>query len=192
MNYNKIKPYRFPIFLILSAAILRITRHFGIIDLPPNFAPITAVALFSGAYLKNKKLALITPIITMLIADSIIGFYNWQIMLAVYLSFGFSGLLGLWIRKSLSFKRIFTATLGASILFFILTNLAVWLFSGMYTIDLSGLISCYIIALPFFRNTLLGNFFFVGAMFGIYEMTFFLYKKKFIIKLYNIKLSTKH
>ena len=150
-------------FLILAAAILRLLPHI------PNFAPITAIALFGSVYL-NKRYALIIPLAAMFLSDIFIGFYNPAIMISVYLSFAISGLLGLLIRKNKSFGRVAGMTLLASIQFYLITNFAVWAFGTMYTHNFVGLMASYANALPFFRNTLLGDFFYVGAMFGLYEI----------------------
>ena len=163
------KKYYLPIFLILAAVSLRILRHFGLLDLPPNFAPISAIALFAGAYLGNRRLAIIIPVIAMLISDIFIGFYDLRILAAVYLSFIISGILGFCLRRHRSALKISGITLGASSFFFLFTNFAVWLFSRMYPLTASGLWQSYLMGLPFFKYTLLGDIFYVSIMFGLYE-----------------------
>lgn len=148
--------------LIFGAAILRLLPHI------PNFAPITALGLFGGTYL-NKKAALLVPLLAMLISDYFIGFYHFPIMASVYLSFAMSGLLGVWLKKRKSLANTVGVTLLASIQFYLITNFAVWAAGTMYPPTASGLLASYINALPFFRNTLLGDFFYVGALFGLYE-----------------------
>lgn len=155
-------------FLILAAAILRFLPHM------PNFAPITAMALFGGAYL-NKKFAFIVPIAAMVVSDYFIGFDSWQSRAVVYGSFLLSGLIGLWIKNHKNFASITGGTLLASVLFYLITNFAFFYPLSMYSHDLNGVIASYINALPFFRNTLLGDFFYVGVMFGAYELV-----KKFL------------
>lgn len=149
-------------FLIIAAAILRLIPH------APNFAPITAIGLFSGTYL-NKKAAVAVPLVAMLVSDYFIGFYSLPIMISVYASFAISGLLGVWLRKRKNLTNVISASLVASIQFYLITNFAVWAFGTMYPHTGHGLLASYINALPFFRNTLLGDFFYVGVMFGLYE-----------------------
>jgi hypothetical protein len=55
-------------------------------------------------------------------------------------------------------------------LFFIITNFAVWAFGTMYAKTSSGLAECFLLAIPFFRNTMLGDFFYIGAIFGGYNL----------------------
>lgn len=150
-------------FLIFLAVILRFLPHW------PNFAPITALALFGGTYLKNKKLVVILPLAAMLVSDYFIGFYSWPIMASVYLSFALSGGLGLWLKGRKNLANVIGVTLLASVQFYLITNFAVWAFGTMYPHDPSGLLASYLNALPFFRNTLLGDFFYVSLMFGAYE-----------------------
>ncbi len=176
----------FAIFLILAAMSLRVARHYGIINLPPNFAPIAAIALFSATYLPKKQ-ALIIPIITMIIADLFIGFYNPAIMFFVYLSFILTSVLGLYIKQNKSLANIIGGSLIASILFYLITNSAVWSFSGLYPQTIQGLYQCYIMAIPFFRNTLLGDLFYVTLIFGSYELVVYLVKNK-KLKLVNLNI----
>ena len=137
-----------------------------------NFTPIAAVALFAGVYL-GRNYAVALPIIAMLIGDLFIGFYGWQMMLVVYLSYAVIGLSGLLIKKYKSFATIAAGGLLAPVIFFITTNWAVWQFSPWYARDFGGLIQCYTMALPFFRNNLLGDLFYVSVLFGVYEFAMF-------------------
>lgn len=151
------------LFLISFGVILRILPH------PPNFAPIGALALFSGTYL-DKKLAWLIPLIPLWITDYFIGFYEIKLMLAVYGSFVIISLIGFWLRTQKRPENIFFCSLFGSLLFFLITNLAVWLFTPWYSKDLQGLILCFTLALPFFRNTILGDLFYNGLFFGLREL----------------------
>ncbi len=151
-------------FLILAAVILRLLPH------APNFAPVTAIALFGGTYLKNKKMAMVLPLAAMLVSDIFIGFYHAPIMISVYASFALSGLLGLWLKKRKDLGNTMAVTLAASVQFYLITNFAVWAFGTMYPHTAVGLLASYVNALPFFRNTLYGDFFYAGVMFGLYEL----------------------
>lgn len=150
-----------PLLIILFAVILRLIPH------PPNFVPIAAMALFGGAYL-DKRYALIIPIIAMLISDYFLGFHN--TMLFVYVSFLLSGFIGLWLRKHKKINNIIAATFCSSLLFFIITNFGVWFVGNLYPKTFAGFIECYIAAIPFFRNTILGDLFYTGFFFGSYEL----------------------
>ena len=153
--------------LILFAAFSRLIPH------PMNFAPITAIALFSAVYL-NKRSAFIIPVAAMIISDAVIGFYGgieW-----VYGSFVLIGLIGLWLKKRIEGtgagkKTAYVAgtTIISSLLFFALTNFGVWLSGMFYEMSFKGLVQCYTMAIPFFRNTLAGDLVFTGVMFVIYE-----------------------
>lgn len=162
----------FPIYLlILLGIICRFLPH------PANFAPIAALALFGGLYLP-KKWSIVLPMAVMLISDLFIGFYTWQIMLSVYLSFALMVGVGLLVRKNKKFHTVLGGTLLGSVIFFILTNASVWAFGTMYTPDFSGLISSYYAALPFFRNSLLGDLFYTAVLVGGYEFVLNYFAKK--------------
>ncbi len=161
-------------FFILAAVILRLLPH------APNFAPIAAMALFGGTYL-NKKYALLVPLSAMIVSDFFIGFYDLKLEFAVWGSFLLIGFIGLWLKKHKNISNIIGATLCGSVLFFIITNFAVWAFSPWYSHNFSGLAQCYILAIPFFRSTLFGDLFYVGVMFGVYELVCLTVKKRRLV-----------
>jgi hypothetical protein len=158
-----------PVLMIAFAVIMRLVPH------PPNMAPITAMALFSGAYLPNKY-AFTLPIIAMLISDYFIGFYG-STMIFVYGSFLLVGLLGTWLKNHKQAHYILGASLISSILFFLITNFGVWLTTSLYARNLPGLLNCYTMAIPFFRNTIIGDLVFTTIIFVLYNLSKQLAKK---------------
>jgi hypothetical protein len=143
---------------IVLAAALRLVPH------PPNFTPIGAMALFSGAYLGRRALAFVAPLFAMVLSDVVLGFYSgfWITYLAVALIV----VVG-WVALSkMSVLRVGGAALASSIVFFAVSNFGTWLMSGMYTHDFAGLEACYVAAIPFFQNTLAGDLFYVTLLFG--------------------------
>jgi len=174
--------------LILLVLILTIVGFAArLLPHPANFAPIGALALFGGLYLP-KKWALILPLATMFISDIFVGFYAWQIMLSVYVSFVLVVGIGLLVRKNKKFRTILGGTILGSILFFLITNAAVWAFGTMYIHNLSGLLQSYTMAIPFFRNSLLGDLFYTGVLVGTVESVLY-YQKYFLTnKVYGRKI----
>ena len=168
--------YYLPAFLIISACALRVSRHFGVIDLPPNFAPIGGLALFAGAVFERRVFAVMFPLTAMAVSDLFIGFYDAPIMAAVYGSFIISVLLGRYIQARPSFIRIVGSSLVSSTVFFLITNFAVWLFSGMYLPDISGLEQALLMGTPFFKWTLAGDLFYTGVLFGLWYFVLFVAK----------------
>jgi len=148
---------------------MRLVRHFGWLDLPPNFAPVAAMAMFASAQLP-RRLAIIVPFGLMLLSDLIIGWYTPGVMIAVYSSFGVSLILGFWLRRRFSISRLVTASLGGATAFFLITNAAVWAFQSMYPHSWAGLIQTYIAGLPFWRNTVLGDLTYAAIFFGVYQV----------------------
>lgn len=154
--------------LILLGVVLRIARDAGWIGLPPNVAPISALALFSGALLP-RRWTFVVPLAAMLLSDLVIGFYSLPVMISVYASFAVSNMLGRRLRSRLTMRRTIEMSLLGSIIFFVVTNAAVWLFQDMYQHNLVGLWQSYLSALPYFRNTVLGDLGFTGVFFGAYQ-----------------------
>ena len=148
--------------MVFAAAFVRLIPH------PPNFAPIAAMALFGGAYFSKKWAAFAIPLAAMFFTDLILGFHS--TMWAVYLSFVLIVVLGMVMIKQKKVTNIFLASVSSSVLFFIITNFAVWAAGTFYAKDLSGLAASYIAAIPFFHYTLLGDLFFVTLMFGSFEL----------------------
>lgn len=153
--------------MVFAAAFVRLIPH------PPNFAPIAAMALFGGAYFNKKWAAFLVPIAAMFITDLIIGFH--ETMWAVYLSFALIVLLGMTMLKEKKVGNIFFASVISSVSFFIITNFGTWLSTPLYEKTGIGLAACYTAAIPFFQNSLIGDLFFSGVMFGAYHLA----KQKF-------------
>jgi len=170
------------IILIIFAAISRLLPH------PANFAPIAAVGIFSAFVFKNNYLKFIVPMVAMLISDALIGFYTPFVMISVYGSFAIAVLLGNYLKRHASILNGAGVALLSSIEFFVVTNLAVFLFTPQYDKSWQGLINCYFYAIPFFRNTILGDLFYTGVIFGLYfgiKYIFALYKKSKMISRTN-------
>jgi len=159
------------IILIVFGVGMRLLPH------PPNFAPILAIGLFAGAYL-DRKYAFWLPIAIMLISDLFLGFYNPIVMFSVYGSFILAVGLGFWIKKHKNFSNIFAGTLAGSLAFFFSTNFAVWAATPLYTKTWTGLLNCYIMAIPFFRNSLAGDLVYVAILFGVYELVYYILKNR--------------
>jgi hypothetical protein len=145
--------------LIIFGFLMRIVPHM------PNFVPVAAIALFAGAYL-DKRIVPWVPLAIMIASDLIIGlhgviFYTWGAFIVV-------GYMGMWLKENKTPGNIIAASLISAIFFFVVTNFGVWL--SWYPHTWEGLTACYIKAIPFFRNTLAGNLFFVVVFFGAYEL----------------------
>ena len=146
----------------------------------PNFAPVAALALFSGYYFRSRMLAVATPIFVMLLTDSMIGAYHPVLMAVVYGMLASPILFRSFLRRHLnvqgaSGRQAALSTLGlvgcgllSSIAFFVVTNFATWMIGGLYDYTWHGLTRCFVQALPFFRYTVAGDLFFATALFGSY------------------------
>ena len=145
--------------IIFLAALSRLIPH------PFNFTPITAIALFGGAHFANKKQAYLVTFGAMIVSDIFIGGYH-SLLPLIYLYFGLAVLVGAWLRNHKNPLMIAGATLTSSIVFFIVTNFAVWVRGSLYEHTFNGLMQCYAVAVPFFQNTVLGDAIYTAVLFG--------------------------
>lgn len=158
MKFNK--NLMLGLFILSIGIIARFIPHI------PNFVPITAIALFAGRYFP-KYWSLIIPLAAMFLSDLILGFSD--VTAYVYVAVVLASFLGYFLKDNFSVTKLGSATLLSSILFFLITNFGVWR-AGWYGFSFDGLITCYVMALPFFRNSLLGDILYTAVFFGLYEL----------------------
>lgn len=174
------------VLFVGAGIILRLLPHF------PNFAPVTAIALFGGAYL-GKRAAVALPLATIIISDYLLLYFGsygtglsnfhsptemfYSTILFVWGSFLISSLIGIWIGKKKTAGRLAFGAILASLQFFIITNFGVWLLDGFYPYTFDGLIQSYVMGIPFYRGTFLGDLFYTGLIFGGFELVKNYYKK---------------
>jgi hypothetical protein len=143
---------------IAAAAALRLVPH------PPNFSPIDAMALFSGAYLGRRGIAFVAPLAALLLSDVVLGFYHG--VATVYATVALIVVIGWWLSSGRTPLRVGVAAIASSVTFFVITNFGMWLFSGFYPVTYAGLVACYAAAIPFFQNTVAGDLFYSVLLFG--------------------------
>ena len=144
--------------MIVIAAALRVAPH------PWNFTPLGAMALFSGAVVKDRRLAFAFPLLALFAGDIFVGFY--KLMPVIYASFLISVAIGLWLRNRRTLGRISLATLFGATQFFLVSNFGVWAAGLSYPPTAAGLSACYIAGIPFFWNTLASDAIFAVLLFG--------------------------
>jgi hypothetical protein len=149
--------------LIAFAVMNRLLPH------PANFAPIAAVALFGGAILP-RKWAVFLPLAAMIISDLFIGLH--PLILFTWGSFALIAWLSSKFLKNINPLSVGIASIGGSLLFFLVSNFGVWVEGRLYALTFEGLVSCCYNALPFFRNTLLGDLFYSTVLFGSYAFVY--------------------
>lgn len=146
------------VLVIFGAALLRVLPH------PPNFTPVAAVALFGGAVLADKRWAIGIPLLAMVASDWIIGFHSLAPL--VYLSFIAMVFMGAVLTERRRLVPIAAMGCAASAFFFVVSNFGVWALGTLYPRTFEGLVACYVAALPFFQNTLLGTLIYSALLFG--------------------------
>jgi hypothetical protein len=147
------------VMMILAAAFSRLIPH------APNFTAIGAMALFAGAQLDSKRVAVFVPLMALFLSDLVIGFHD--TMLFVYGAVALVALVGRFGWAQWRWKGLAGLSLFSSLLFFGITNFGVWM-SGMYASTWQGLVTCYAMAIPFLQTQILGDLFFAGVIFGLF------------------------
>jgi hypothetical protein len=147
--------------LIALDVVARLLPH------APNLTPVAASALFAGAIFASRALAFLVPLAAMALADALLGFHDWHLMIVVYAAMAVPAALGMLARRWAAPLLAFPLAAASSVIFFVTTNWAVWMFSGIYSRDVGGLLKCYVAAIPFFQNTLTGDLLWTATLFGL-------------------------
>ena len=182
---------RLILFTILLATVATICKYFFGPDLNwSGFSPIIAIALFSGLIIKERNFSFLLPLLALLISDVAIqflykqgsfpysGFYSDQWI--NYLILLGCTLIG-WILQAKKYSNLFIASIAAPTIFFLISNLTVWMGSQVtYSKDFSGLMKCYIAGLPFYERSLIATLLFLPVILVSYN---YLVKQKTELKL---------
>ena len=137
---------------------------------PWGFTPVAAALLYFGA--RGSRRQLWVPFGLMIASDVLLNKFVYAYPLGwdqpvVWAWYAAILLLGTQLHETSGWLRVAGAALASSVSFFILSDLAVWAFGTMYPKTWSGLVSCYVAALPFFRRGLAGDMLFTAVMFGL-------------------------
>lgn len=148
--------------ILLLAAILRTQPHVA------NVTPFFAISILVGFLFGSHRVILsaVLSVAAMFCADLVIGFH--PTMVFVYVGVAIAAVIGSMasapIRKQRSVPRqaigAFVASGVASTVFFVVSNFGVWMVGGLYPKTMDGLVQCFVMAIPFFRNSLTTDLFF--------------------------------
>jgi hypothetical protein len=160
--------------LILAASLMRLLPH------PPNFAPVTAMAVFGGMTFARWRTAAFAPLVALLLSDLATEylyrqgvFPRWGLYRGMWVTYGTTALVALISRLAYSNRRVSVmagATMLGSLVFFLVTNFAVWARGTRFPHNFDGLVDCYVDAIPFFGNSLAGDVVYATALFGAWAL----------------------
>ena len=153
--------------MIVFAAVVRILPH------PWNFTPIGAMAIFSGAMFRDRRVAFLFPLLALFAGDLFVGIH--RLIPIVYASFLLSVLIGTLLTNNRAILRIGGAVFLGALQFFLVTNFAAWQLFGTYPHTPAGLVACYIAGLPLFGNTLASDAIYSTLFFGAFALAEKLY-----------------
>jgi hypothetical protein len=159
------------VLFILVAAATRFVPH------PYNFSPLGAMALFGGAYLSKRWLAILIPVAAAFVSDLLINnvlyseYYDGFTWMAegsgwMYLIYATIAVMGMFGLRTVNVGRVLGASLGSSVIFFLASNFICWPGNTMYAQNMGGLVTCYAAGLPFFPGTVAGDLVYSAALFG--------------------------
>lgn len=178
---------RFIVLLIITILVgfFRVFSHKMNLGSMANFTPIGAMAIFGGSYFRDYTKAYLFPILTLFLSDIILmqvfySEYSTGLLYSgwywTYLAFALMVLIGRYIKK-VSVKSVLISAVSAALIHWLITDLGVWLGGGTnmvtglpYTRDINGLINCYVLAIPYIKNMLLGNLIYGAILFGSFEL----------------------
>ncbi|MGL4596884.1 MAG: DUF6580 family putative transport protein [Bacteroidia bacterium] len=163
---------------ILGAIVLAAATRFLMI---PNFTAVAAIALFGGAMLTSRPMAIFVPLVAVWISDLVLnntvyaqagqsfvwfyeGFY-WQ-----YIPTALTAIIGMLMLRKVNMGSLVSSSLVSTVLFFVISNFGVWASTTMYAKTAGGLMTCFAAGLPYAGYTLLGTLFFGVVLFGAFAL----------------------
>jgi hypothetical protein len=147
-------------FLIAIDVAARLLPH------APGFLPVAASGFFAARMLRIAPLAIVVPVLGMILSDVALPGEDWRIQAVGFAAIAIPALAGIATRRWPGIVPAVATVVVSSFLFWLLSNGAVWVFSGMYPLNLSGLAQCYVAAVPFLEKTVMGDLLWTGVLFG--------------------------
>jgi hypothetical protein len=164
-------PYAFGTDLFMVAILIGLDFVARLLPHAPNFTPVAASALFAASVLRFRALAVVVPVAGLLLGDAVHGFYDWRVMATVYAALSLPACVACLSAALRRPRMIVPVMVSCSLIFFVLTNFAVWACGAMYAANFSGLVTCYAAALPFLKYTICGDLTWAAILFGSYWLT---------------------
>lgn len=163
------------VVLVAMAAASRAVPH------PWDFTPMIAVALFGGARLERAWASVAAVVACLVIGDLAVGAFPYDGMAWVYGAMIAITLGGRLLRTRRGVVPAVIGGLAAGLVFFVVSNLGVWIGGGLYPHTAGGLADCYVAALPFYRNQVVGDVLFTAALFGLHALATSAYARRVAI-----------
>src|SRR5262245_49113274 len=152
--------------LLLVAFLVALNVAARLLPHAPGFLPVAASGLFAARVLSIPVLALLVPVLGMILSDAVLPGEDWRIQAVGFAAIAIPAVAGMATRRWRGVVPVVATMVPCSVLFFLLSNGAVWAFSGMYSLTSQGLVQCYVAALPFLEKTVLGALFWTAVLFG--------------------------
>ena len=147
-------------FLVTLDVVARLLPH------APGFLPVAASGLFAARVLRIPALAIVVPVLAMILSDVALPGEDWRVQAVGFAAIAIPAVAGIATRRWGGILPTAATVVVSSVLFWLLSNFAVWAFSGMYPMTWQGIVQCYVAALPFLEKTMLGDLFWTAVLFG--------------------------
>ena len=184
-NDNTKRRYYIFTGLLLLCLLFKVVPHSLGLDqfaFPWNFSPLYAICLLMGATCRGHRFSgafrYLAPMLLLVVGDIVIAMLSWstgnkaiafhKVQLAVYATFLMIIAMGWLLRKERTVWSVGLTGFTSALLFFVVTNFATWALGGgkPYPLNATGLLNCYVVALPFFRNTLIAMAIYLPLLFS--------------------------
>lgn len=186
MSLKKLNPRSTILILfILVTGILRVMTAGKLLSPIANFTPIGAMALFGGTYFSDNRKSFLFPLLSLFLSDIVMMQLFYPTLTSgllysgwfwTYGAFALMVLIGKMVKK-VSIRSVIGAAVGAALTHWLISDFGVWLAGGddistglPLAKNLQGFVQCYVQALPYLKNMLVGNLIYCGVLFGGFEM----------------------
>lgn len=154
--------------VVLVSVLTRFIPHL------PNFSPVFAALLFGGAHLKRRD-AIWYPLLLLAVSDAVLTTVVYRMQVGwgqsiTWFAFFAVIMIGYSLRNRETISRVGAAAVAGPTAFFVISNFGVWFAGHMYPRTGAGLTTCYVAALPFYKNSLLATAVYSAVLFGAHEI----------------------
>lgn len=152
---------RLALGLIVIGVLSRLIPH------PPNVTAVVGASLLAAYGIRNLWVAALVPVAIMALSDLVLGWHSSALF--TYAGMLATAFIGRGLIREVSVVRLGTAAFLSSAAFFLISNFGVWT-GGYYGYTLEGLVTCYVVAIPFWGMSLIGDLGSTAVLFGLYVL----------------------
>jgi hypothetical protein len=136
-----------------------------------NFSPVYGALLFSGARM-NKRESIWFPLMLLAASDFVLTdliyrlHMGWEELIQLA-AFGSISLIGWTLRTRVTIPRFTAACLAVPLAFYLISDFGVWIGFHTFPMTWSGLVGCYVAAIPYQGRITVSTALFAAIFFGV-------------------------